>query len=1094
MNKRILAIVLTLALLMGAVGITGIVNAGAAGEGATYVPLTEQTMPAKKNLLADAKLTDGDGFPVSFSSGTRDRITDGKWQGIDEIPTFRHVNYTSTKEGKTSEPYPGISGHYYLYNNWAYSQSDVENTRSIISVEGAADGTLYPLVFDLGTSKELTAVALGSSAEPVAWRIGNAPTTVEALAAQEATYDETVMFYKAAVYAGDDADTLLDGENLLFEYDFTSHKADGFRNLWSLGETVKARYVAICLPTYISRIRISELAAYGTEKVASRTALTADNLPKGINLLHGVKPTNPAGTAELAIDSGKINFLADGGWQGLNRAVEIRTSDEQKNYSGHPAEEVPGQPGKYFMYNGSLWSRDTSDFSRTVFYTGGSNGELKPVTFDLGVTAEIASVAVGSTVERGCWQIGKAPQTVEKLEENANYLSPEVMLYKGEVYISDSLDTLYDEENRVAAYDLTDNKKSALGNLFTLGAPVSGRYVGFMLPAYSNRVRIGELGVYAAGAAVQELPYGTFSDNAGMGDFIRTGENLLLGTQVENNKKPYLLPIGLFYDAGKFEYLTDGYVNFDGEQEKAVDITLDGDSAFYYDLCGEAELDGLLIANAYGKHVSAVNIYAGDDADTLFRGANEVGIAHLDGNAAGAYVDLRKATGRYVGFMLTGDENGKVSLAELGLYGTYTAAPSRMDDSLVLGLTPLYGCDVYARGIDNRTAVDADGNPGTGNTGELRIVKDYIDGADITLLTDGDVNTRSSRSVSYPPDMSYEDRGVTSYDRPWAVLVYYLGGEATVNDVTLYSSAEYDYHVSGVQYYASYLFADLFKNESLLYTSGGEYYVEKDGKYIPDPDTEMNREQAISYRLTEEQRAKTVRYVALVVTRPYSYYSRSYPNNLNLGYGSARTSEFTVNGTYLKDDDLPTTYTAEFEGETVTVRLKPASYDDWDMFNNIAGVKVTREPIPAGVNRTTDKNWLVADEDTMLHVRLVDKSGNPIPDTGKGGMNGSEITVSFSADKDYTQTMGIIEDGKLRRLYNAFSDPMTGLLTAGVLKYPNYKPIPGNPYTGSNNRDKAVIKSADVYLVKMRYNDPDTIDELNGRRVNPSVSEFEAQE
>ena len=81
------------------------------------------------------------------------------------------------------------------------------------------------------------------------------------------------------------------------------------------------------------------------------------------------------------------------------------------------------------------------------------------------------------------------------------------------------------------------------------------------------------------------------------------------------------------------------------------------------------------------------------------------------------------------------------------------------------------------------------------------------------------------------------------------------------------------------------------------------------------------------------------------------------------------------------------------------------------------------------------------------------------------------------------QTLGMLNDGAISRVFNA-QKTLDGQVLAGTVEYPDYgAEVP-------NNRDLAVISTADLRLVMLKFNDLDTISKLNGESVNPSLSEF----
>ncbi len=181
----------------------------------------------------------------------------------------------------------------------------------------------------------------------------------------------------------------------------------------------------------------------------------------------------------------------------------------------------------------------------------------------------------------------------------------------------------------------------------------------------------------------------------------------------------------------------------------------------------------------------------------------------------------------------------------------------------------------------------------------------------------------------------------------------------------------------------------------------------------------------------------------------------------------------------LSEEPVQTEFTADCSRGKVTMAIKQLKKTDRDFFLQIDHLTVTEERLPAGIDRNIESNWLSADGDTVYHLRLYDSAGNQIQSDGKE----RDVLVIFHFTESYSQAVGLLKDGTIRRIYNA-NTRTDGTIHAGSLTYPEYD----SPYP--DNRSKATLQDIDLSLVLLKYNDADTINALNGTVVYPSVLEF----
>lgn len=624
-----------------------------------------------------------------------------------------------------------------------------------------------------------------------------------------------------------------------------------------------------------------------------------------------------------------------------------------------------------------------------------------------------------------------------------------------EIYAADTQEALFSADSLVTACD--NSQTLGICQLFTLEQPLSARYVGFKLVggAYSL-ARVGELGAYGSLAVDDYTP---LTDAASMTAAVGAQDNLLAGAAVQD--KPYdgrLVLEGLTDYTGEAALLTDGQVSWTAAED-VVTYTRSDSNRPVYDLRGTAALTGVLLVGGCaesGAGLQYFRVYAADSRDALFSDIHLAAFAVLNGQAQGGYVSISGVSGRYVGFDAVSLDGDAVTVAELGVYGSYTGSVEHYVHSLIRGKTPVQMLQISARGIDNKTALSADGAAGSGNTGNFTGAASLRNVTNLACLTDG----LNDRRTVFAVHGSKVDE--LAYDTPWIVLTYDLGGLCRVTQLRLDSFArngDLSYSVGGVQFYASANHADLFKNESLLYTSGGEKYTtDAAGSYIPDHSTGLPVQETLTYGLTAAQQATQVRYVSLVITRPYNYLYAS--GSRIVGYNQSRLAEFIVEGTMVTADaPLQKEFTVASSKGEVKISIQQKTLDDRDFFSDLQGWRLTEETLAAEVSPRETTGWLTADGSTVFHLELLNKSGQVVSDLG-----GRTVTVALPTAAEYTQSAGQLRDGEIVRFYNAY-DHADGYIYIGSENYPTYE-------EGTiNNRDKAFIQSGDVRLVYLKYRD-----------------------
>lgn len=1015
------------------------------GYGTQYRPIREEAdIPDRDSLIAGRKPLDGSHLN---GQGVATAVTDGNFVGVNVA-----ASYKITTEN-TGDPVPGETGQYFAYNTSGFSTTDADQLRSLYQTSAPKDGLyldeLYPLTFDLGAVCTVDALAIGSSVEPGVWVKGAAPKTEAEYAVRKADCDTLSLLLKGEVYISDSQESLYDPANRVMAYDWSSvaERRKAKNNYFILSEAKTGRYVGFKFNAREKFIRVGELAVYGTNPdvdphVTQLTAANAHRLTQlGENRLLGAQRL--AGSP-LANGSPSWSNLTDGVIYGITT-----TDAAYKNAKCCIA-----------VNEGTVTNPLTDEVIAGSSGWGSASFQLMG---DVTLTHVLMAGSAGD-------------------ERNNRY----VRFY--EFYASMNKEDLFETKNRIVCYDNT--KDPQLAQIYALDEAVICRYVGvrFTGEQYSQ-ARITEIGLYGDMELPETLPFTRLNSQSDYETALAgKGANLLKGERVGNKSKNYLLGNGLAISSGDEAWLTNDYINWTAaDEEEKVQIGVTNISQFYYDLRGRISLDSVLVASS-GKDSAAhrpnrISVYMSDDEDALFESESLVGQALTGGTSVAVLIDLsaKNVSGRYIGFSIPSDSDYKlVRLTEMGVYGTYLTEPTAIPVNLLAeeGAKRVDHFQVDARGIDNRTAVGANGAAGTNNnTGAMPSKRAVSTFDNLENLTDGDTSTRSTSQVTVNPEAINQQ--ILNYDNSWIGFTYYLGGASKLDVVSLVSSNEPGYYVTGVQIYAAYYYKDLFTNETLLYTSGGENYTgnEEDG-YLPDVNYEVYKRE-IKYTLTEEQRAKEYRYIAFVVTRAFPLYWIN-SENFCVGYGLARIGELTAYGEITTPEaPLNNTWEVDTRFGKATVTIEPDNYDDREFYQHIHHATLDEEAIPAGVQRNVNNNWLTVVGDTLFHLRFWDANGQQINDTS----NTRDVMVVLPIDHRYNYTAGIIRDGQIQRLYNAFVRP-DNTMRLGEVNYPVYAE------TTRNNRDKATFQQMDASLVLLQWNDPRTVDALNDNVHYDSVTEF----
>ncbi len=1006
---------------------------------------------------------------------------------------------TQVYQGKmaalTDDRFPGVNDPVYPLRDWsgalqlvndAHPEYGIKtNVQEQTAVFSCWTNDYIDLTFDLGQTRTVTGFAVGSTAEPqaIAPDAAAAMTDAQLMERFAATAAKNLRLYKGAFYVAAEPSALFGEGTCVTAWDFTGGETPLAAQY--LPETAaEGRYVGFRLYVgtgWASLIRIGELAVYADpygDSVTGGTAQALTAAPEETSLIAGRLPLEGAAAA-----------LTDGAYPGVTvsvRPVRDAAGNLQNADDTHPEYGV----------------RHDADTLAAALPC--SSAGYVDLTFDLGGEQQLRSFAVGSTAHPRTIAVGQLENMTDA--EIIRYFGEQadrgLWLAQGALFLSDTPETLFIDDACAARWNFTEQEPVQALHC-VLHRERTGRYVGFRLYArdiWNGVVRVGELAVFGEPVErIPELPVAGIATETAYAVAADGKNNLLKGTMIPGMTEDYLTHSGSAIVNGAPESaLTDGSIDWTGSQAaETLVLAPEGDSGFAaltYDMQGVARADFLLIANsartAESSRLTQVWVYASGERSTLYAKESCKGMATLSVTDLASRIDLSGVgvQGRYIGIRLPAGAgyplHGYARLTELGVYGVYPdpgtirpRAHNLLEESGPV-LTDYF--TVPARTIRNRTAVSADGTPGRENIGTVPETErtGFWREDDPAKLTDGSTDTLCSMITYGAPDAAGQEGNGLLYNTPWTVYVYYLGGNMRLNTLSLISTDAKNLNIAGVQFYAAQHYEDLFKNESLLYTTGGEYFTgDAESGYLPD-DRYTVYDRTISYDLTDQQYAATYRYVAYVVTRPYPLYQQGTDRRV-LGYNSARIAELQALGTVESPEEpLKTSYAVTTELGTVTVNIAPRDYDDRTFFENLGTVTVTREPLGADVQKNIANNWLTVVGDCAYHVRMYDKAGQQLTQGGE-----RDVEVVFPVDPGVTWLSGRLVNGQIQRLYNG-NTRMDGTLRAGENQYPLYaENLP-------NNRDKATIREVDFSVVLLRYNDKETIYRLNGAVENPSIDAF----
>ena len=640
------------------------------------------------------------------------------------------AGYTNARSSSVKYAYLLADGGLYRVNStatWDVSGVGVDVDNAGKTSTDPADYGMATIIFDLGESASIGRILLG-----------NAPTNV--LGGQ---------LWQGKLWIGDAfGEALLNDEYFMGEWSYLDDAAtvDPAASSSRRGvvfdfsrRAVQGRYVAVQVPAsaeakYPAMVNFSEVGVYAARdeetqpayltgdadvKWLMNDAYTKDNqqLSAGKNLMAGRWTTNTNNAKGVTVLSNVYSFYGwsyngqpANSWQNPRSSTEIQTAEVLSDG------RIYGLGDKMSMD----WSCGWLEIGGTNHSNNGATPladyQMVKIIFDLGESTPIGRILFGDNVANGTTQTPLMSR-----------------LWQGQLYVGDDFgNDLFTDAHRQGGWSyLTDEQLQAgsittsaatdiKGVAFDFDAPVTGRYVGILVPAAGGgsgyQVRLGEVGIYAYENTVHFL-----SEESDAHWLNSSGRNLVTSmladhegtTKADGNWIPNRIHTAgdtteaHIRTAATRSCLVDGRIagiNADTAEQAVLQLGVQGKAAgvdgwqyplgqLTFDL-GESTVIGRIVVGFPAEDTAGSNpqvgvIYIADTEEDLFTDASvQATWSYLTNNGnnwgniqavsdKGVALDLPEGvTGRYVGFKISeaGNVGYGVNLSEIGIYAKETAA------------------------------------------------------------------------------------------------------------------------------------------------------------------------------------------------------------------------------------------------------------------------------------------------------------------------------------------------------------------------------------------------------------------------------------
>ncbi len=267
---------------------------------------------------------------------------------------------------------------------------------------------------------------------------------------------------------------------------------------------------------------------------------------------------------------------------------------------------------------------------------------------------------------------------------------PQLFIGEYNLYVSDSLETLFSDEKKIAEYKYQSGSPTQeAGQEFVFSAKPQGRYCGMKIinPTRDDSdkiIRLDELGV--SGRSLEDKPFGVSAVTQGIGkEYLdnMTSPNCLQG--LDPTVQGYNSSYTYTHDTEKdLKSWGDGNL-FDG---KHIDLNCSTselrDAYIFYDLGCRVNIENLFVSNMYSSQndygLAEYAWYVSDTSEDLFNWRNEVyrykntdhwSDQSYDGAAQDVKVISGQLIGRYAGIRVIKPNNTDqtIRIESIGVFG-----------------------------------------------------------------------------------------------------------------------------------------------------------------------------------------------------------------------------------------------------------------------------------------------------------------------------------------------------------------------------------------------------------------------------------------
>ena len=424
------------------------------------------------------------------------------------------------------------------------------------------------------------------------------------------------------IYVASMVEDLYNEENLVFKKTATNYTEGGQLVFFEEGERPEGYFVGLRLINSPNKYHLSEFGIYGKQiedTVPYITQHTLTDLPaiqeqiKQNNLLRGITPTLYDCMVPEMPWKKELDNSAACNWIGCNGDWDLLTD------------------GELFM--------TTLESKRRVDIMQGKKQGGLVLTYELN-----DAVLVDKIVMIGMWA------------GFGDYCTQEYKLY-----ISDSLDDLYDGSNLILTYNNEDRydpsqQYSGAGQMFTFNNKPSGKYFGIKFTDENNTdtmIRLEEIGIF--GSVIEDSEVNVL-DNKLCDIYLSDDEGTKLSNELISAPDRILLA--------------------NGSCDDEVSVESSGKNVeFVYDLCKEMTLKGASITTSGDSVIRNYTVYAADFAENIYDESSVIGRFSGESNPSAKVLFETAVKARYIRIIIDSYSGTHLELSEIEITGSLLDNP-----------------------------------------------------------------------------------------------------------------------------------------------------------------------------------------------------------------------------------------------------------------------------------------------------------------------------------------------------------------------------------------------------------------------------------